>query len=116
MCKIFFSRSLKKTCYQRKHRQTECLLFNFLMIKLTKTQILPNFHVQNDFFWDKYKFYPLKIEKQTLSFSQFSLVTGFIGGNDRKYFTHILGQCPNKPNNCMLLLLMHTPYPSVLDF
>ena len=32
----------QKTSQQRKLRQTKCLLFNFWMIKLTKTPILPN--------------------------------------------------------------------------
>ena len=32
-----------------------------------------------------------KIEKQTRSLSQFSLVTGFFWENERKYFTHIPG-------------------------
>ena len=35
-------RSLKKPWRQRKLRQTKCLLFNFWMVKLTKTPILPN--------------------------------------------------------------------------
>ena len=39
-------------------RQTKCLLFNFWMIKLTKTPILPN-----GFFWYNCKFYHSKIEK-----------------------------------------------------
>ena len=34
----------------------KCLLFNFWMIKLTKTPILPNCQVSNDFFWYNCKF------------------------------------------------------------
>ena len=49
MCKIF-SRSFKKTCRQRKLRQTKRLFFNFWMIKLTKAPILPNGQVLNGFF------------------------------------------------------------------
>ena len=40
----------QKTCHQRKLRQTKCLLFNFWMMKLTKTSILPNCPVPNVFF------------------------------------------------------------------
>ena len=35
----------------QKLRQTKCLLFNFWMIRLTKTPILPNCQVQNSFFF-----------------------------------------------------------------
>ena len=52
-----------KYFHQRKLRQTRCLLFNFLMIKLIKTQILPNCQVQNGFFWCNRKFYHQKMEK-----------------------------------------------------
>ena len=58
-----FSRSLKKTSHQRKLRQTKCLLFNFWMIKLTKTTILPNCEVPNGFFWYNCKFYHSKFDK-----------------------------------------------------
>ena len=47
MCKIFFL----IPCHQRKLRQTKCLLFDFWMIKLTKTLILPNCQLPNGFFW-----------------------------------------------------------------
>ena len=46
-----FSRSLKKTCHQRKLRQTKCLLFNSWGTKLTKTPILPNCQVPHGFFF-----------------------------------------------------------------
>ena len=58
-----FSRSLKKTCHQRKLRQTKCLLLNFWVIKLTKTPILTNCQVPNGFLMYNCKFYHLKIEK-----------------------------------------------------
>ena len=44
MCKIFFIIPSKKTCHQRKLRQSKSLLFNFWTIKLTKTPILPSGH------------------------------------------------------------------------
>ena len=47
ICVRYFFLFPQKTCYQRKLRQTKCLLFNFWMIKLTKTLILPNWQVPN---------------------------------------------------------------------
>ena len=73
---IFSRRSLKKTCLQRKLRQTKWLLLNFWMITLTKTPILPNF--QN---W----------QVNILFVSVFSGDRFFWGNDERKYFTHILG-------------------------
>ena len=59
------------------------------MIKLTKTPILPNCQVPNRFFWYNCKSYPSKIEKLTLSLSQFSLVTGLFEGT-RENILHII--------------------------
>ena len=51
MCKIFSLVLSKKPCHQRKLRQTKCLLFNFWMIKMTKTPIVLNWPVPNGFFF-----------------------------------------------------------------
>ena len=75
-----FSLVCSKTCQLRKLRQNECLLFNFCMIKLTKTPILPNLRVPNVFFWVIVNFITPKIEKWTLNLSQFSLVRAFFEG------------------------------------
>ena len=45
----------------QKLRQTKCLIFDFWMIRLTKTPILPNCQVQNSFFW-----YDIHFDLQTL--------------------------------------------------
>ena len=67
------------------------LTFQFLNDKIHQTPILPNHQVSNGFSWYKCKFYHLKIEKLILSFSHFSLATGFLKGNEIKYFTHVPG-------------------------
>ena len=86
--KYFLSFPQKKTCHQRKLRQTKCLLYNFWMIKLTKTPILPNFQVPNvttiNFITQKLK------SKHLVCFS--FLWRQVFWGNERKYFTHIPGQ------------------------
>ena len=41
--------------------------------------------------WCSAQLYHSKIEKETLSLSQFSLVSGFFCVRERKYFTYILG-------------------------
>ena len=89
--RVISSRSLRKTCHQRKLRQTKCLLFNFWVIKLIKTPILPNCQVPNGFFWYSCKFYHSKIKKQTLSLSQFSLVKSTPKGTKDNIF-HIFCQ------------------------
>ena len=58
-----FSLVCSKTCQLRKLRQNECLLFNFCMIKLTKTPILPNLQVPNVLFCIIVNFITPKIEK-----------------------------------------------------
>ena len=70
----------QKNHHQRKMRQTKCLLFNFWMIKFT---VIPKEAIWHLAIWQNWcfgQFYPSKIEKQTLSLSQFSLVTGFFEG------------------------------------
>ena len=61
----------------QKLRQTNCLLFNFRMTRLTKTPILPNCQVQNSFFWYNCTFQPSNPENHTLSFWDISRDPGF---------------------------------------
>ena len=70
-----FARSLKKACHQRKLTQTKCLLFNFRVIKVIPKKAIWHLAIWQN--WCFGQFYHSKIEKQTRSLSQFSLVTGF---------------------------------------
>ena len=70
ICVKYFLSSPQKTCHQRKLRQTKCLLFNFWMMKLTNTPILPNsffFGISVNFIIQKLK------SKHLFSLSQLSL-------------------------------------------
>ena len=93
MCKIFFliQSKKKKTCRQRKLRQTKCLLFNFIIQKLTKTPILPNCQVPNDFFG---------ITVNVIS-KKFSLVTGFFEATRENIFTY------SRPKGLFLAFTLH---------
>ena len=84
LCVKYFLSFPKKTCHQRKLRQTKCILFNFSMIKLTKTPILPNFHVPSVFFCMTVNFMTQKLKSKHSG-------DRFFWGNERKYFTHIPG-------------------------
>ena len=55
---------------------------SFSPIKLTKTPILPNFQVLNDFLGYNYKFYHSKMEKYCLGF----FGDRFYRGNEKKIF------------------------------
>ena len=62
ICVKYFLSFPQKNLVQRKLRQTKYLLFNFWMIKETKTLILPNFQVPSCFFcWGEYNVENLKL-------------------------------------------------------
>ena len=83
------------------------------MIKLSKNSNFAKLPVPNGFFWYNCKFYNSKIEKQTLSLSQFSLVTGFSEGM-RKNIFHIFrtldafGQ-----QDCLQQILIHKEFQNL---
>jgi hypothetical protein len=87
-----FSHSLRKTCNQRKLRQTKCLLLIFWVIKFTVTPKKDIWHLAilaKLVFWSISSFKNWKVN--TYFVSVFS-GDRFFWGNERKYFPHILGQ------------------------
>ena len=92
MCKIVSLVPSKKSVTRENCDKLSCLLFNFWMIKWTKTPILRNYQVPNGFFWFNCKFNHSKIQQ----FVMLSL--------KEKYIILIIQKLKSKHLICLIFL------------
>ena len=88
ICGKYFLLFSQKNLWPEKTEIAKCLLFNFWVIKLTKTPILPNYHVAKWLF--SVNFITQKLKCKHLAISVFS-GQRYFWGNERKYFPHTGG-------------------------
>ena len=92
ICVNHFLSFPQKNLSPEKTETNEVFTFQFFSDELTKTPVFPNCQVPIGFLWYNCKCNHSKIKKQALSFSQFSLGTGFFEGM-RENVSHIFQAC-----------------------